>query len=79
MEPQQEPQDTTERRIDLIAQGIQELNRIPQLLKDTFDAQDYLTALRGYHEPQRYIDGLYQVIHLLLAICTLVYPFQDLL
>lgn len=57
--------NTTEKRIALIVQGRgaqdPDPDKTSQLLKATFDAPDYLPALRGYPEPQKYIDGLYEV------------------
>ena len=53
--------DSTEKWITLIAQGKLDLDRAPQLLDGIFDAQDYLTILRGYSKAQQYIDGLYKV------------------
>ena len=48
---------TTEQMIARIIQG----GLDPQLLDELFDAEDYLAVLRVCPEPQRYIDGLYQV------------------
>lgn len=65
----EEPPNTTEGRITLIAQGAPNTEgapnpeRISQLLNATFDAEDYLTVLCGYPNPQQYIDGLYQVYY----------------
>jgi hypothetical protein len=61
----EEPPSTTQERIAFIAQGMgaQAPNQTSQLLKDIFDAGDYLDTLRRYPEPQRYVDGLYQVHH----------------
>ena len=55
--------NTTEERIAFVAQGNgrQDPDRTSQLLKDIFDAPDYLPALCNYPEPQQYIDGLYEV------------------
>ena len=61
----EEPPSTTEERIAYIAQGkgAQDPDSTSQLLRDVFDAPDYLATLRGYPEPQRYIDGLYEVYY----------------
>ena len=48
---------TTEMMIALIIQG----GLDPQLLDRLLDAEDYLAVLLACREPQRYIDGLYQV------------------
>lgn len=60
----EEPLNTTE-RIALIAQrrGAQDPDKTSQLLKGLFDAPDYLTTLCSYPEPQKYIDGLYEVYY----------------
>ena len=61
---------TTEEKIALIAQealnpgGVPNSERTSQLLSATFDARDYLPVLRGYPNPQQYVDGLYQVNYL---------------
>jgi len=52
---------TTMEMFDLVAQGTLDPERAAQLLDEMFDANDYLTVLRGYSEAQQYIDGLHKV------------------
>ena len=61
----QTPPNTTAGRIALVAQGegAQDPDRTSQLLKDIFNAPDYLDTLCSYPEPQQYIDGLYEVYY----------------
>ena len=59
----EEPQNTTEKRITLIAQGNPNLEKILQLFNEIFDAPDYLTVLRGHPKAQQYVDGLFKVHH----------------
>ncbi|KAF9789414.1 kinase-like domain-containing protein [Thelephora terrestris] len=68
----EEPPNTTRERIAFIAQGkgAQVPDQTSQLLKVIFDAGDYLDTLRRYPEPQRYVDGLYQIY------CTVALPVE---
>ena len=59
----QETPNTTEERIDLIAQGTLDPESASQLLGRIFDAPDYLTVLRNYSKAQQYVDGLYKVYY----------------
>jgi len=61
----------TKEGIALIAGGNLDPEGIPQLLDKTLDTSDYPQALHSYPEPQRFIDGLYDVRYSIFLDTTL--------